>query len=106
MPHHRILSQGSSLFVPAPRLIAQVHPVLTLADDVVPGLTPRFSQSKLVETVAMRGLRVRMGLHSGLTDPQAWAVNKATGRWCASGEGARWGRRKHRVIHGQVGCVR
>lgn len=33
-----------------------------------------------------RGLRVRMGLHAGLTDPHSWAVNKATGRWCASGE--------------------
>lgn len=34
---------------------------------------------------AFRGLRVRMGLHSGLTSPQEWRLNKTTGRMMATG---------------------
>ena len=34
---------------------------------------------------AFRGLRVRMGLHSALTSPQEWHLNKTTGRMMATG---------------------
>lgn len=41
---------------------------------------------KVDTALAFRGLRVRMGLHAGLTDADSWSINQATGRWCASGE--------------------
>ncbi|KAG2448347.1 hypothetical protein HYH02_006929 [Chlamydomonas schloesseri] len=39
-----------------------------------------------VRILAQRGLRVRMGMHSGLTDPHAISINKASGRTQYTGE--------------------
>lgn len=52
-------------------------------------LNPRDRRSRpedAIRILAQRGLRVRMGMHSGLTDPHAISINKASGRTQYTGE--------------------
>ncbi|KAG2442577.1 hypothetical protein HXX76_002662 [Chlamydomonas incerta] len=65
---------------------AQPHLKNSVLGRLIGTMFRRSRPDDAVRILAQRGLRVRMGMHSGLTDPHAISINKASGRTQYTGE--------------------